>query len=483
VLLGQGTLIAGRYIVERKIGEGSWGEVWLGHHTTIGMRVAIKALLDTKVGSHDAVVRFEREAKFLGRIQSDYVARVLDFLNDDVHGLILVMELVEGESLADLLTQGPLTVERAIEVGYDLVAGLCDLHAARVVHRDMKPGNVILRPLPDGKTRAVIIDFSLGRLVERVGEESSLTQLTGAFMSVGTLPYMSPEQVLDARKATFASDVYAVGALLFRCVSGGYVFGDGADAAIARKKLTSEAPKLDTGRDDAVAKGLERVVERALRRRPEDRYPDTRAMLTELAELRDASRAQTTTTEAKPAAAATEAADSRESTEKAVSPEALRSDVRGQPSAALLALAAMSLLGAGVAIGLSIGHARWQSATMAPSAPSVVASSAAPSTSASSVPIDATTSEDATAEDDDAATAPASTLPPITADTPPPVRMWRPPASSAPSASAPPTTSAPPTASSAPPTTSARPGADAVETPKPPVPSATVSAPSGGDRR
>lgn len=195
MLIGQGTLIAGRYVVERKLGEGNWGEVWLAHHAHVGMRVAIKSLLEAKAASHDAIVRFEREAKFLGRIQSDYVARVLDFLNDDIHGLVLVMELVEG--------------------------------------------------------------------------------------------YMSPEQVLDSRKVTVASDVYALGAMLYRCVSGEYVFTDEGDPIVARKKLSLEAPRLDSRRTDEIAKGFEDVVAKALRRRPEDRYVDARAMLADLLALKN----------------------------------------------------------------------------------------------------------------------------------------------------------------------------------------------------
>ncbi len=343
MLIGQGTLIAGRYVVERKIGEGNWGEVWLGHHAHVGMRVAIKALLEAKAASHDAIVRFEREAKFLGRIQSDYVARVLDFFNDDIYGLILVMELIDGESLSDALVDGKITIERAIDIGCDLVAGLCDLHAARVVHRDMKPANVILRPLATGGTRAVIIDFSLGRLLVRPGEaESSFTQLTAASMAVGTLPYMSPEQVLDSRKVTVASDVYAVGAMLYRCVKGDYVFTDEGDAVVARKKLSVDAPRLITGRTDEIAQAFEKVIGKALRRRPEDRYPDARAMLKELLALKNRPAAPPP----EPPPAPTPAAEP-----PPTSPP--------QVSNTMLAIAGVSLLGAGLAIGLGIGDARW----------------------------------------------------------------------------------------------------------------------------
>ena len=367
--LGQGILIAGRYVVERKIGEGSWGEVWLGHHAAVGMRVAIKTLLPAKAASHDAIVRFKREAKFLGRIQSDYVARVLDFLDDQVYGLILVMEMVDGESLGDLLMPGTLSVERSLEIGIDLVSGLCDLHDARVVHRDMKPANVILRPLPDGRTRAVIIDFSLGRLMGRVGEdESSLTQLTGTAMSVGTLPYMSPEQVLDSRKVTVASDVYALGAILYRCVRGEYVFTDGSDAIIARRKLTMEAPRLDTGRADATAQGFERIVARALRKRPEERYESAQAMLAELLSL--SPEKAVANAPAPPRGRALESAESREPTDKRESSMSRASSVHQaappERSPLLLALAGAGLLAAGLVFGLSIGHARWSRPASAP---------------------------------------------------------------------------------------------------------------------
>jgi serine/threonine-protein kinase len=325
VQLGQGTLVAGRYVVERKIGEGSWGEVWLAHHAAVGMRVALKSLRATKLDSHDAVVRLGREAKFLGRVQSDYVARALDFIDDDVYGMVLVMEYVDGDSLGDVLERGTISIDRAIAIGKDVAAGLCDLHAARVVHRDLKPANVILRPLATGGERAVIIDFSLGRLVGRSGgEESSLTQLTGAAMSVGTLPYMAPEQVLDSRKVTFASDVYALGAMLYRCVAGRYVFAETEDAAVARRKLTAEAPMLELLSGDPKAEGFVRIVMRALRRRPEDRYADARSMLDELTALDRVERFETP------------------------SPS---SDAPARPSATLLVFAGAVLLGAGAAAG------------------------------------------------------------------------------------------------------------------------------------
>jgi len=377
VQLAQGTLVADRYVVERKIGEGAWGEVWLAHHAAVGMRVALKSLRAAKLDSHDAVVRLGREAKFLGRVHSDYVARVLDFVDDDVYGLVLVMELVEGESLADVLAAGPIPIERAIAIGRDVAAGLCDLHAARVVHRDLKPANVIVRPLATGGERAVIIDFSLGRLVGRGGgEESSLTQLTGAAMSVGTLPYMAPEQILDSRKVTFASDVYALGAMLYRCVAGRYVFTETEDAAVARRKLTAEAPPLDVGRDDAKAEGFARIVARALRRRPEDRYADARAMLDDLV---------------------------------ALDRVAVAAAPQPRPSAARLVLAGIALLAAGAAAG-SLWTQRGAPPAIVASAPPAIVASAPPAIVASAPPAIVAS----------APSAPATSAPAQSLETPPP---------------------------------------------------------------
>jgi tRNA A-37 threonylcarbamoyl transferase component Bud32 len=479
VALGPGILIAGRYVIERKIGEGSWGEVWLGHHARVGMRVAVKALLSSKVSSHDAVVRFGREAKFLGRIQSDYVARVLDYLDDDVHGLVLVMEFVHGESLQDLVGAAPLGVERAVEIGCDIAAGLCDLHDARIVHRDLKPANIILRPLPGGRTRAVIIDFSLGRLVARPGDaESSLTQLTGAFMSVGTLPYMSPEQVLDSRKVTFASDVYSLGALLFRCVSARYVFPDEDDTVVAKKKLREEAPPLETGRDDDVARGLSRVVARALRKRPEERYPDAKEMLAELLALRDAARAHGVAVhEARTAEKPARTEDSA-STEKLASPAVAEEAPAGR-SRVLPVFAGVALLGVGVVLGVAGTRLRWGAAY---EAATPVASAAPPVATAEEREAEATAaaapaegealdagaevelSEDAAS---DATTVAAPVPPPTTwtvaalSTSAPPVQPAAPPTFTAPApASSPPLAIAPPpsaTLSAAPPHTTAPP--------------------------
>ena len=290
--LRPGAVIAGRYRVERRIGAGGMGEVWAGEHVAAGVRVAVKTLLPAAACDPQIVARFRREAQLLGRIRSDRVARVIDFVEDPRLGLVLVMDYVEGASLADELASRRLGVEEGIDLGVDICAALCDLHRARVVHRDLKPDNIILEPVRGGQRRAVIVDFGLSRQETSLsGDEESLTGITQADVAVGTIPYMAPEQFVSSRDVSGAADLYAVGAILFRAVAGHHVYGDGEDLDYAKLKLTSDAPPLTVSRFDRPAVTLRAIVARALSRRPEARFESAEAMLGELTALQDVARA------------------------------------------------------------------------------------------------------------------------------------------------------------------------------------------------
>lgn len=291
--LSPGAVIAGRYRVERKVGAGGMGEVWAGEHRLVGSRVAIKTLLAAAALNHEVVARFKREAYILGKIRSDHVARVVDFVADDVYGLVLVMELVEGEPLNRVLQEQMLSVEETIELGVDIASALCDLHHAHIVHRDLKPGNIILQTLQGGRHRAVVVDFGVSRLTSdgETDGDDEVTGITRADMAVGTIEYMAPEQILNSRAVTSVSDIYATGAILFRAVAGRHVFGNiASDAELAQKKLMTESPPLTLDRDDKLADGLIRVVTRALRRKPVDRYQSAEDLLNDLLPLRDLAR-------------------------------------------------------------------------------------------------------------------------------------------------------------------------------------------------
>jgi serine/threonine-protein kinase len=288
--LAPGTLIAGQYRVERKIAEGGMGEVWIGMHAG-GERVAIKRLLPEAARDHYLITRFKREAYLLSRIRSNHVTQVVEFITDESFGMLLVMEYVEGDNLADMLEgRHVLSVEETLDIGIDLAHAIADLHRANLIHRDLKPENIIFRRLPSGERRAVIIDFGLSRLIdqpeERPAGEETLTGITRADSAIGTIAYMAPEQLISSRDVNQKADIYALGAILYRAAAGKNVFGCTDDMAYARQKLHEEAQPLDLARFDRSARALERIVTRALRRRPAERYQTIEAMLSDLMEAR-----------------------------------------------------------------------------------------------------------------------------------------------------------------------------------------------------
>ena len=267
------------------------GEVWIGEHLHLPLKIAIKTLHVEALGIAEGVARFSREAFLLARIHSDQVAHVFDFAASGKYGPVLVMEFVEGSTLSAVLQSKRFTVEEAIDLGIDLASALREIHAASVVHRDVKPANVIMRPCRDGVERAVFVDLGVSGLVPDVLRiEDQLTEITSADRAVGTIEYMSPEQILSSHDVRPSADLYGLGAILFRAVTGTNVFQDVRGMALARLKLTQDSPPLDTGRSDRVAKGLEKIVSRALSRAPDDRYELADEMLADLHLLRDAAR-------------------------------------------------------------------------------------------------------------------------------------------------------------------------------------------------
>ena len=262
------------------------GEVWAGVHVGIGVRVALKRLLPAGSSSHETVARFKREAYLLGRVRSDYVARVLDFVDDKVFGLVLVMELVEGSTLYDVLNERRFSIEEGVDLGTDIVNGLCDLHHSQIVHRDLKPGNIIVEQRARGRQRAMLVDFGMSRVMTQAGnDDEEMTGITRADVALGTLEYMAPEQMLNSRGVTGSADIYATGIILWRAVAGRHAYQSDSEGGLVRLKLTEEAPPLSTGRADAIARGFEAIVAKAMRRKPNERYLSAEAMLKDLEAL------------------------------------------------------------------------------------------------------------------------------------------------------------------------------------------------------
>jgi serine/threonine protein kinase len=243
--------------------------------------VAIKLLLASVAEGHEHLARFKREAFLLGMIRSERVARVVDYFVDDSYGPVLVMEFVEGVTLARLLESDRLDAEQAVALGAELLRAVRDMHDAHVLHRDLKPGNIIVRR-DDGSLRLTIVDFGVSRCVSSPDEDEELTGITRMDMAVGTIEYMAPEQLVSSRDVTERADIYAIGAVLYRAVAGSHLFGALTATDLAYAKLTLYPPALPIAKSEQLSLGLQAAIKRAVARRPEDRYGFAEQMLADL---------------------------------------------------------------------------------------------------------------------------------------------------------------------------------------------------------
>jgi eukaryotic-like serine/threonine-protein kinase len=287
MILSPGDLIADKYRLVKRFGMGAMGEVWAGERLTDQQPIAIKILLRAAAEHNEVVSRFRREAQVLARVQSEYVARVLDFSSDDRVGLVLIMELIPGESLhAVLAREGQIAIETMLDLCMDVARGLRDLHAASIVHRDLKPGNIVLRPRVGLLPQAVLVDFGMSRILSGPNEDEEITAITRDDRVLGTLEYMAPEQVLGSKKVTGVADLYALGAILYRSISGRHVFGNLEGGPLVATKLNQDAPPLATERTDPVAKKTRDMVARLLARQLRNRYQNVDEVLAEMIAIR-----------------------------------------------------------------------------------------------------------------------------------------------------------------------------------------------------
>lgn len=268
--LNPGDVIDGKYQIVRLLGEGGMGAVYEGLNVRIHRRVAIKVLHGRVASSPEAVERFEREAQAAGRIGSSHIVEVLDLGDLPSGDRYMVMEFLEGQSLADRVQAlGKLTPEEIYPVAVQLLEGLAAAHAAGIVHRDLKPDNVYLvTSKRDGEKDFVkILDFGISKF-NTLGGEFSMTR-TGAVM--GTPYYMSPEQAKGARELDQRADLYAVGVILYECSSGRVPFQAQTFNELLFKIVLEEPPPLRDLQqnldEDFIA-----VVSKAMAREASERY-------------------------------------------------------------------------------------------------------------------------------------------------------------------------------------------------------------------
>ena len=265
-VLHPGTVVAGKYRVERTLAEGGMGLVVAATHLHLEQRVALK-FLRGEVSSHqwDALARFSREAKAVAQLRSEHVAHVLDAGVTEEGTPYMVMEYLEGRSLAGVLeAEGALAVAVAAEYAIQACEGLAEAHARGIVHRDIKPYNLFLTERSHGQRSLKIVDFGISKFA------SSDNVVTGVI--VGSPCYMSPEQLRSTASVDHRSDIWSLGATLYELLAGHAAFDSSQTLPeLVTAILDMPTPNLREARAD-VPEGLAAVVTRCLSKDREERF-------------------------------------------------------------------------------------------------------------------------------------------------------------------------------------------------------------------
>ena len=271
----------GPYTIVSRIGAGGMGEVWRATDTRLDRSVAIKVLPETLAENEQFRARFEREAKTISSLNHPHICTLFDVgQHDGSH--FLVMELIEGESLADRLAKGALPAEQVIRLGAEIAEALDRAHRQGVIHRDVKPGNVMLT-----KSGVKLLDFGLARAGVEASPIQGLTELptqakplTQEGMILGTFQYMAPEQ-LEGQEADARTDIFALGALLYEMATGKRAF-EGSSRTSLIAAIVSSQPTPISQVVPMTPPALDHVVRRCLEKDPQDRWQSAHDVASEL---------------------------------------------------------------------------------------------------------------------------------------------------------------------------------------------------------
>ena len=261
--------VLGTYRLAELLGKGGMGYVYRAEHVKLGREVALKLLRGDYARRRDAVLRFFQEAKTVNRVRHRNIVDVTDFVELDDGTTFIIMELLRGQSLGKWARTG-IDLPRALAVLVQICDGLGAAHAVGVVHRDLKPDNVIVVPTSDGAEMVKLLDFGVAKLVNRDDEDVGFQTAAGSV--IGTPAYMSPEQaggmVVDHR-----SDIYSLGAIMYELFTGQPMFRGRSFGEYVRKHLTEmPVPPRQTQNGAHIDERLEALILKSLAKDPNERY-------------------------------------------------------------------------------------------------------------------------------------------------------------------------------------------------------------------
>jgi serine/threonine protein kinase len=282
----EGRLVASKYRIARLIAAGSMGEVYEAVHVGIGKHVALKVMPHELTSSRELTARFRREVRAAGMLESEYIVQVFDAGQDAELGLYLVTEFLVGEDLeVRLARERHLDAATAAAIGYQVARGLAKAHAAGVIHRDLKPGNIFLAERDGGARIAKILDFGVSkrRTVDDVMVDADEEEFTTAVgVTLGTPEYMSPEQAEGLPDLDNRADVWSLAATLYHALSGQPPYEGDSPVSVMMRIVSEDARPLAVVAPWVPA-ALCGVVNAGLSRDRDERTPDAASFAEALA--------------------------------------------------------------------------------------------------------------------------------------------------------------------------------------------------------
>ncbi len=281
-----GMTLSDRYLVTRKIGQGGMGAVYEATHTLINKRVAVKVLLE-KYAKRDAIVaRLKKEAQLASSVQNEHIIDVTDFGQTDDGRTFVVMEFLEGESLAECLARETrLPEQRVLRIVQQAASALAAAHKEGIVHRDIKPENLFLLRRKE-RDFVKVVDFGISKSLRASGEEEEPPRLTQTGMVLGTPLYMSPEQARGDDELDHRVDIYALGVIMYEAATGRVPFIGNNYLSVISQVLNEEARPVRELVPE-LSEEFEAIVMRAMSKDRRERYGDAQEMLADLAALLD----------------------------------------------------------------------------------------------------------------------------------------------------------------------------------------------------
>ncbi len=265
--------------IREKLGEGGMGEVFLAQDTTLDRKVALKFLPEEMQQDPTARKRFLREAKSAAGLDHPFICKIYE-IGEAQDRTSIAMEYIQGMTLEERMAEGPLPVGDVLETAWEIADALEGAHRRGIVHRDLKPSNIML--IPDGHVK--VMDFGLAKRVTPEGEDEDIsTVLTREGAAVGTVPYMSPEQV-RGQKLDTRSDIFSFGVVLYEMVTGVHPFKKGSIMDTAQTILSVTPPPIARYTDD-VPDLLQHTLRKMLAKDPDGRYQTAKRLMADLRQL------------------------------------------------------------------------------------------------------------------------------------------------------------------------------------------------------